>query len=1259
MVLKKNTSHPALTTRLGKAVYLLIACAIFTFCLYLTSYHSKSTKSSCQNLTALLSSAASSNLTTTDVSRSLIYQDFDRNPNRKNATVLILTPLKDASPVLPIYFENVKKLSYPEELLSFGFLVSDSDDDTFEDLVTYTNAMVGKYRRISILQKNFGFVLSHGDRHALSSQAPRRAIMAQSRNYLLFGALNDEDWVLWLDADLKEFPDTLIEDLIGFDTDVVTPNVFAREKHNGVDYVYDRNNFIETRESKKVLKGLDPDDVLVEGYPDLPTYRRYLGDLRNTNKDIVAVDGVGGACLMVKANVHREGALFPTFPIDHELETEGFAKMAKRMGKQVCDLTTTSRVNAGEENSYTTKSWRIIKDSTNSRYFEKNLKPDSQELFKELSTAVDITRFRELWEADIDKLSQDKVKALWDIRAAVSHRMLPAEYQDDESSADEWESLFGVQVDTPAQLQHTNSQQQKLPDELATVQEEDNKVEKDELSPLQILGSVSPKMKYLLDVVQERRTEIDLGNDELKDLLFELRAVGSKWANNERMGQAELYEAMDAVLTALRNYPEHSTPFLTKVSKREAPDYAKVIEKPMDLSLIGKKMKNHMYNSKREFADDLYLIYSNCLKYNTNPNNPYREHANAMKAKTDILLRSVPDIVIRDRSEAETQAARHAEEIKNNGTERSADENSINNQTTATTDYMVPGKSVHLFARNDTLIEEDDEDEVQTLEITEQDAEGTTDDELEYDDYEEEELIKQFKLQKMPDIWDPVRDKETRARMFNDNYDASNNQPTLDAYPSAQIPSRGTAALINRNINLLKKNRAVHAKLGIIKQSQPGLVNQFGTMLNQIDPASPAEPPEQIPGSSSSTVNEEDLPPLVMTKELGHESMTRVVTKLLQHAGFEAAQSSALQVLTDVAEDYFLNLGKSIRTYLDDYTRSMTPEEIIQHSLFENGVPGVNILESYVKDEVERYGSKLADIHRRLETTYQESLMKSIFDDEEAFITGDFGGELMDELDIFGFKEMGLGNMKIPTHLLRPKNKNDLLKPGLGGKEASAYPTPPPWKPITDANTLIGLLRPFFAKKLEDSGGNLIEDELLPPKQRVFRPKVPITGIIPKQPKNKKPIKQPSQQELALKEEKKRKRELEAAQQQQEREERKRAKQEDRQKKAREREIQKKQKAAEKAAEKAAKKAAQDKKLKQKKAAAQASPSTPTTKVPEVVIVPREEGAEQDTETIPLVRRLKNKKRVRTDELGEGSSSKKKDVFLSLKMQRYQIALTD
>jgi len=44
-----------------------------------------------------------------------------------------------------------------------------------------------------------------------------------------------------------------------------------------------------------------------------------------------------------------------------------------------------------------------------------------------------------------------------------------------------------------------------------------------------------------------------------------------------------------------------------------------VIKRPMDLSQVARNFKNGQYNSKTEFAEDLYLIYNNCLTYNTDP----------------------------------------------------------------------------------------------------------------------------------------------------------------------------------------------------------------------------------------------------------------------------------------------------------------------------------------------------------------------------------------------------------------------------------------------------------------------------------------------------------------------------------------------------------------------------------------------------------------------------------------------------------------
>ena len=79
------------------------------------------------------------------------------------------------------------------------------------------------------------------------------------------------------------------------------------------------------------------EDIILEGYADIATYRTLMAmsadrsESRN-QQAIIPLDGVGGTALLVKAEVHRDGAMFPPFPFYHLIETEGFAKMARRLG---------------------------------------------------------------------------------------------------------------------------------------------------------------------------------------------------------------------------------------------------------------------------------------------------------------------------------------------------------------------------------------------------------------------------------------------------------------------------------------------------------------------------------------------------------------------------------------------------------------------------------------------------------------------------------------------------------------------------------------------------------------------------------------------------------------------------------------------------------------------------------------------------------------------------------------------------------------
>jgi hypothetical protein len=190
------------------------------------------------------------------------------NARQNKEHVLILTPLKNAEPYLPRYFELIGALTYPKELISMAFLVSDTTDNTIESLKHYaisSSESNEPYHSINIYEKDFNFILPEGDRHQFEVQAQRRKFMARSRNYLLTTALKNEHvWVLWLDVDVVDYPATVLDDLTSLDVDVVVPNCLLKTE-DGSFWGYDKNNWQETEDSINMQKTLDEEVVLVEG----------------------------------------------------------------------------------------------------------------------------------------------------------------------------------------------------------------------------------------------------------------------------------------------------------------------------------------------------------------------------------------------------------------------------------------------------------------------------------------------------------------------------------------------------------------------------------------------------------------------------------------------------------------------------------------------------------------------------------------------------------------------------------------------------------------------------------------------------------------------------------------------------------------------------------------------------------------------------------------------------------------------------------
>jgi len=210
------------------------------------------------------------------------------DPVANRESVLILTPL---ARFYEEYWDNLLALSYPHDLISLGFIIPKGREGNaataqLQERIASTQADGNKKRfaSITILRQDTEPPLSsqsESERHAMAAQKERRAAMSRARNSLLFTTLGPTtSWVLWLDSDIVETPPTLIQDLAAFDKPIIVPNCFQRyyNKDKGAMDVrpYDFNSWIDSPTAQQLAVKMAPDDILLEGYAEMATYRTLM-----------------------------------------------------------------------------------------------------------------------------------------------------------------------------------------------------------------------------------------------------------------------------------------------------------------------------------------------------------------------------------------------------------------------------------------------------------------------------------------------------------------------------------------------------------------------------------------------------------------------------------------------------------------------------------------------------------------------------------------------------------------------------------------------------------------------------------------------------------------------------------------------------------------------------------------------------------------------------------------------------------------------
>ncbi|RCV22181.1 hypothetical protein SETIT_4G200100v2 [Setaria italica] len=109
-------------------------------------------------------------------------------------------------------------------------------------------------------------------------------------------------------------------------------------------------------------------------------------------------------------------------------------------------------------------------------------------------------------------------------------------------------------------------------------------------------------------------------------------------AKRRRGGEVELSNILEKIVDDLRGNTQISLLFLKPVTRKDAPDYLEIIQRPMDLGTIRDKVRKMEYRNRYEFRHDVAQIQLNAHIYNDERHPHIPPLADALMEMCDYLL---------------------------------------------------------------------------------------------------------------------------------------------------------------------------------------------------------------------------------------------------------------------------------------------------------------------------------------------------------------------------------------------------------------------------------------------------------------------------------------------------------------------------------------------------------------------------------------------------------------------------------------------
>ncbi|OWY90600.1 LOW QUALITY PROTEIN: hypothetical protein PHMEG_00041201 [Phytophthora megakarya] len=240
--------------------------------------------------------------------------------NRESHSILIICVYNDAESwgknrTIVDFFNLIGSFNYPKEKISITLLTSSLQE--FNMVKTLFATYIHQYPRLSLIFRNdFAQAgLTRMNRHNHALQAGRRRMLARYRNFALLSTM--ESWhqhVLWLDADIIAIPADLLPKVVQSGRDIQEP--MCVRMRNGKLQNYDKNAWVGRPAQSAVIQRRE----LCTGSTECQIISQFTRQIQT-----ICGIGFGGTMLYVRADIHRQGVMFPTnYVIGSEWGREGY-----------------------------------------------------------------------------------------------------------------------------------------------------------------------------------------------------------------------------------------------------------------------------------------------------------------------------------------------------------------------------------------------------------------------------------------------------------------------------------------------------------------------------------------------------------------------------------------------------------------------------------------------------------------------------------------------------------------------------------------------------------------------------------------------------------------------------------------------------------------------------------------------------------------------------------------------------------------------